>query len=62
MLVGIILAEDQYTFALTFKTYTNTTANGSVIMADRLLEADFGRQRVILIEFATPVFLTQNSR
>ena len=62
MLVGIVLAEDQYTFALTFKAYANATEGGRVVMADRLLEADFGRQRVILIEFAAPVFLSQNAR
>ena len=61
-LAGVVLAEDQYTFALTFKAYANATADDRVVLVDRLLEADFGRQRVILIEFGAPVFLTQNAR
>ncbi len=56
--VAVMLAEEQYTFSLTFKTYDNATRD-SDILVDKLIEADFGRQRVIMIEFMTPVFLSQ---
>ena len=57
-LIGIMLAEEAYTFALTFKAYNNITNNTADILADRVLEANFGSNRVIFIEFMTPVFLS----
>lgn len=60
-LVGILLAEEAYSFALTFQVYNNATVRGSRegdILVDRVLEAEFTPQKVIYVEFLTPVFLS----
>ena len=61
--MGIVISEESVSFILSFISYNNATKiesgrNNSDILVDRVIEADFHRNRKIVIEFETPVFLS----
>lgn len=55
---GVLISEESYSFILTFVSYNAATATNPII-ADKVIETAFGRSRKIVVEFLTPVILTQ---
>ncbi|CDW86369.1 UNKNOWN [Stylonychia lemnae] len=58
-LKGILLEGEFYNLVLTFKVYsnvTNQTTEGTLV--DKFLQAEFGPNKYIYIQFVTPAFLT----
>lgn len=53
----MMITEEVISFALTFVTYSNATADSDIII-DRLIETDFTRGRKILIQFDSPIILS----
>jgi hypothetical protein len=57
---GMLISEESYSFTLSFVSYNNATTHSPFgIIADRVIETDFNRKMRIVIEFDTPVIITQ---
>jgi hypothetical protein len=57
---GVMISEDAYSFILTFVSYNNASViNTYGLIVDKIIETAFGRNRMIIVEFETPVILTQ---
>ena len=59
-LQGYLIGEESMSFILTFVSYNNATAHSKWgVLIDRVIESDYTRNRKIVIQFDTPIILTQ---
>jgi hypothetical protein len=54
-----MIPEDTISFILTFMSYNLATQNSQGIIIDKIIESEFFGGRKMVVEFETPVILTQ---
>ena len=54
-----MIPDDTISFILSFMSYNNATQNSEGIIIDKVIESEFLGGRKMVVEFETPVILTQ---
>ena len=54
-----MIPEESISFILTFVSYNDATKGSEGIIVDKVIESEFFGGRKMLVEFETPVILTQ---
>jgi hypothetical protein len=54
-----MIPEDTISFILTFMSYNQATQDSEGIIIDKIIESEFFGGRKMVVEFETPVILTQ---
>jgi hypothetical protein len=57
--VGILVADESFSFLLSFQSYNNLTNGGKLdVFSDRMVIADYGQNKKIIIKIENPLILT----